>query len=211
MTKSGTFTESALPEAAAACATERTDQARLEEYQALALVFAYPAERTFKCFPQFRATADAVRAEYDRLFRAGIVWLESAEHAVSNEFERARMLADIMGFYQAFGTQPCAQRPDTLPCELEFMRYLIFKRLRAEQGLAGGDSQAKSEVCRAAEKKFFTKFIAPTAPQIARMIIATSGESFYREAAEALLSLVDREQKWFGAAEEPATEVGNRS
>ena len=77
------------------------------KYKMLAEAFSYPKE-------------EGLQLEYDRLFRQGEVWLYGLEYAIENEFQRAQGLADINGFYRAFGLETDKERPDSLVCELEF-------------------------------------------------------------------------------------------
>ncbi|MCP4259692.1 MAG: molecular chaperone TorD family protein [Planctomycetes bacterium] len=134
-------------------------------------------------------------AEYDRLFRAGVVWLYGAEHLVENEFQRANILSDIMGFYTAFGLEPDKERPDSITCELEFMYGLIFKADRINQGLVTDNHDKKINVCRDAEKKFFAEHLEPEANIIAKKIISESNNIFYKQSAKELLAFLKSEKK----------------
>jgi TorA maturation chaperone TorD len=136
-------------------------------------------------------------AEYDRLFRAGVVWLYGAEYLVKNEFQRANLLADIMGFYTAFGLEPDKERPDSITCEMEFMYALILKRNRAGQLPADDQAKEKIDVCFDAEKKFFIQHLEPAAVLIAKKIISKSNHSFYKKAARELLAFLEYERKHF--------------
>ncbi len=173
------------------------DDQRMRHYRILATAFCYPDDKFFAAFPNVLAEKRDLLAEYDRLFRAGIVWLYGAEHLIENEFQRAKILSDIMGFYTAFAFEPVLDRPDAIACELEFMFGLILKRTRAGQAPASDESGERIEVCLDAEKKFFVQHLEPGAAAIAEKIISQSKNSFYVDIAKDLLELLAAERKLF--------------
>ena len=158
---------------------------------------SYPDNTFFGHFQDLLGEKQSLMAEYDRLFRAGIVWLYGAEHLVENEFQRANILSDIMGFYTAFGLEPDKERPDSITCELEFMYGLIFKADRVHQDLVAENAEDKIDVCRDAEKKFFTEHLEPAAKLIAKKIISESKNSFYKKSAKELLAFLRSEKRHF--------------
>lgn len=166
-------------------------------YEAWAAAFSYPDDAFFAHLPDLAAERPSLVSEYDRLFRAGVVWLYGAEHLVKNEFQRANLLSDIMGFYTAFGLEPDLERPDSIACEMDFMHYLIFKRERLGSGAAVASGQDKAEVCRDAERKFFIEHLEPAATAIAHEILANTAHPFYKQAAEGLLEFLSREREHF--------------
>ncbi len=173
------------------------DDQRVRHYSILASAFCYPDEAFFANFPDLLDERRDIVAEYDRLFRAGIVWPYGAEHLVENEFQRANILSDIMGFYTAFGFEPVKDRPDSIACELEFMYGLILKRTRAAQAPASDESKEKVDVCLDAETKFFVQHLDPGGTAIAEKIISLSKNSFYVNIAKDLLELLVTERKLF--------------
>jgi TorA maturation chaperone TorD len=150
--------------------------------------------------PELAEDRQSLVAEYDRLFRAGVVWLYGAEHLVKNEFQRANLLSDIMGFYTAFGLEPDLERPDSISCEMDFMHYLIFKRERLGRDAGADDAQDKADICRDAEKKFFVEHLEPEGTPIARGILAQTNHPFYKRAAEGVLEFLSCEREHFGLA-----------
>lgn len=185
-------TESASPDA-----VSQVDSERMRQYKTLAAAFSYPDDNFFEYFPDSAGDKRDIMAEYDRLFRAGAVWLYGAEHLVKNDFQRANLMADIMGFYTAFGLEPDKERPDSITCELEFMYSLIFKRNRASKALPAQEVDEKVNVCRDAEEKFFAEHLEPAARAIADKIISVSSNSFYNDASQELLVMLDCEKKYF--------------
>lgn len=201
MTKKEMSTESALADNSEllnlGIDTKNNDQ-RMRQYKTLALAFSYPENEFFTHFPDLVDAKQSLMAEYDRLFRAGIVWLYGVEYLVKNEFQRANLLSDIMGFYTAFGIEPDKERPDSITCEAEFMYTLILKRDRASQLPADEQTKEKMDVCLDAEKKFFTQHLEPAAVLIAEKIISQSENSFYVNIAKDMLEFLASEREHFG-------------
>lgn len=198
MTKKEMSTESVLlddSEKTVLSAESKINRDRMRQYRILAAAFSYPDNRFFDLFPDFLSDRQSITAEYDRLFRAGVVWLYGAEHIVENEFQRASIMADIMGFYTAFGLEPDKERPDSITCELEFMYGLIFKADRISQGLIADNIDEKIKVCQDAERKFFTEHLEPAAKLITKKIISESNNAFYKKSAKELLAFLQREKK----------------
>lgn len=194
-----TSTESASPETPADSqqGNGQSDMERMLGYRTWAAAFSYPDDSLFSRLPGWTGKRESLVREYDRLFRAGLVWLYEAEHLAENEFQRANLLADIMGFYTAFGLEPNSDRPDSITCELDFMQYLILKRLRLGAGGLADDAAEKAEVCLDAEKKFFVEHLEPAATLITREILAKTDHSSYMQAAEGLLKFLSREREHF--------------
>ncbi len=174
---------------------ERADNERMLEYKKLAIAFSYPDDSFFAFFPQISQEPEALRLEYDRLFRSSEVWLYGSEHTAENEFQRAQNLADINGFYRAFGLEPDKDRPDALSCELEFMHYLIFKKLHALKDKNKPGNRAKASTCLGAEKKFFSEHLYPAAKSIARKITSQAKDGFYLAASQELLKFLEAEEE----------------
>jgi TorA maturation chaperone TorD len=191
-----TCTESVFPENQAGSRLS-VDQRRMLSYETLAAAFSYPDDSFRARFSEFADQAESAKFEYDRLFRAGAVWLYGAEYQATNEFQRAALMSDIMGFYMAFGLEPDKERPDSIVCEMEFMRYLIFKRYRILTGEADDNAEEKSGVCQDAERKFFAEHLEPAATHLANKVIAASDHAFYKQAAEELLVLLKSERNHF--------------
>jgi TorA maturation chaperone TorD len=100
-----------------------------------------------------RASPSDLAAEYDRLFGRNPVCPPYEGSYDADPFRQTRELADVNGFYLAFGAQaagPAAERSDHIGCELEFLSCLVLMRLAAaEAGSASGES-----TCRHAEDAF---------------------------------------------------------
>ncbi len=164
-------------------------------YKTLALAFSYPEGPFFDCFGRVLSETERreLPEEYDRLFRAMGIWLYGAEHTAANEFEKARALADIMGFYRAAGVEPEAARPDDLTCELEFMHYLVCKEVRAAAERRGG--RRKARVCRQMQQKFLADHLLPAGRAVALAVRQSTHSAFYQLAASELLDFLASEEK----------------
>ncbi len=202
MTNKEMFTESVLHNGTTNSQRydEQAEDERMVAYKTWAVVFSYPNDSFFAYLPHLAEERQSIVSEYDRLFRAGLVWLYGAEHLVKNEFQRANLLSDIMGFYTAFGVEPDLDRPDSISCEMDFMHYLIFKRRRLSAEPGDDEAKEKAEICRHAERKFFVEHLEPAATPIAEKILENTNHPFYVQAAEGLLGFVIREKEHFGLA-----------
>lgn len=65
---------------------------------------------------------------------------------------KQNILADIAGFYRAFGLNAVGERVDHISVELEFMSFLLIKEALAPD-------KEKAEICMDALKKFFNEHI----------------------------------------------------
>ena len=85
-----------------------------------------------------------LRAEHNRLFAGRVVCTaHESEHAF-DPFSKSRQLADIAGFYRAFGLEVARDRrglPDFIATELEFLGLLVRKEVYAE--VQGWDDRAQ--------------------------------------------------------------------
>ncbi len=176
--------------------TKNNDR-RMRQYKTLAAAFGYPDDSFFGHFPDLTDDKQSLMVEYDSLFRTGKVWLYGAEYLVKNEFQRANILSDIMGFYTAFGVEPDKERPDSITCEMEFMYALILKRNHASQLRTNDKAKEKIDVCLDAEKKFFIQHLEPAAVLIAEKIISQSENRFYVNIAKDMLEFLASEREHF--------------
>ena len=161
---------------------------RLLKYKKFSKAFSYP-------------TKPDLSFEYDRLFRTNEVWLYGSEYKAENEFQRANDLADINGFYRAFGLETNQERPDALPCFLEFMHYLIFKELYAKKS-NHPDARQRITICQDAQKKFFQAHLYPDAKKIAQKILSLKRGNFYTDMARELLDFLESETAYFKGTRE---------
>lgn len=81
------------------------------------------------------------------------------EYQPAHIFQKSQDLADVAGFYHAFGLEVAPQareRPDHLSLELEFMHFLAWKEAYA---LEQGHGMEKIALCRQAQRKFLQEHL----------------------------------------------------
>jgi TorA maturation chaperone TorD len=172
-----------------------TYKERLLKYKTFSVAFAYPDDDFFSYFPGWGFRIEELTLLYDQLFRAKGIWLYTTEYLAKNEFEKSRLLADIMGFYRAFGLQPDKERPDCLSTELEFMHYLMFKEMYALTHKIE-EQEKKADLCQDAQAKFFHTHLYPGAKNIAQNLISQEEDSFYKKVASELLMFLESEKAY---------------
>jgi TorA maturation chaperone TorD len=117
-----------------------------------------------------------------------IEWEPSTEVAF-----RTQVLADLAGFYQAFGleTSPTArERLDHVSIEAEFLYVLLAKEAAA---LAEDDAEGV-DVCRQARRKFFQEHVGWWLSAFAQVLARLAPTGFYSQVAKfaAALSAAER-------------------
>lgn len=144
-----------------------------------------------------------LRAEYDQVF--GLVLArecppyETEYHATSEAFFRSQQLADIAGFFRAFGLEPSAaapERPDHLALELEFMAFVLMKKRLA---LAAADEEGteRAVVCDEAQASFFREHLAWWVPAFVAGLRRKAGDGLYDAAGRVLAALTAVERRRF--------------
>lgn len=111
---------------------------------------------------------DALRAEYAEHFDVGQghVPLYETEYGRSKGLSKGRDLADVVGFYRAFGFEladdGAAEMPDHIAIELEFYALLLHK-----QDLLRDDAEG-SDIVANARRAFLKDHLGSFAPAIAQ-------------------------------------------
>jgi TorA maturation chaperone TorD len=109
---------------------------------------------------------------------------------------RSQHLADIAGFYNAFGLQPSRDMPerhDHIALELEFMSWLIVKEFHAREN-PSAEGKERAEICRDAQRKFFSQHLAWWAPAFAFALVRRS------EGATNVAEMAEPPNTFYGAA-----------
>lgn len=159
--------------------------ARAKDFTLAALATGYPSDEAFGTLRLLRqelsshpglapvlAAADggldALRAEYAERFDVGKgrVPIYETEYGRSRGLSKGRDLADVAGFYRAFGfalaEQGGAEMADHLAVELEFYALLLHK-----QDLLADDAEG-TEIVAQARRAFLRDHLGSFAPAIAR-------------------------------------------
>lgn len=127
--------------------------------------------------------------EHTFLFARQVVvppYASSYKHPSS---DRAQALAEVGGFYSAFGYEVAAARPDLpdhVAAELEFVAVLLAKEAYA---LAQGWTE-QAEVAALAREKFLAEHLAPWLPAFAERLALHARLPFYPAAARLAVALL---------------------
>lgn len=141
--------------------------------------------------------ADQTSAEHLRVF--GLACRDCPPYETEyqpNEdtFFRAQQMADVAGFYRAFGLAPARQdheRPDCLRLELEFAALLLAK----EQLAATAEEAA---VCRAARTSFVRDHLCWWVPSFSMALRRKAGSGLYAAVADLLAAWMAIERTRLG-------------
>ncbi len=93
---------------------------------------------------------------------------DSAGHALTRNVE----IADIAGFYRAFGVEvgDRSERPDHLAAELEFLQLLAVKEAIARGDVEGDGSHENVDVCLNATRAFLVDHVAQWVPRLSKTL-----------------------------------------
>lgn len=153
---------------------------------------------------ELRQPVSALHREYDRVF--GLVFTgecvpyETEYHPPSETFFRSQQMADVAGFYRAFGLDPAqtvTKRPDHVALELEFMAILLLKK-RLAQDEGGADAAERVAVCDEAQRTFFRDHLGWWLPSFATALRRRAGGGLYEAAGRVLAALLALERCRFG-------------
>jgi hypothetical protein len=98
-------------------------------------------------------------------------------------------LADIAGFYRAFGFEVSGERPDHIVPELEFAALLCAKEAYAR--ICGEEEGA--EVCAEARRKFMSEHLGAWLPQLSQRISEHAPRSALSALVEVAMALAAAE------------------
>ncbi|MBW2245445.1 MAG: molecular chaperone TorD family protein [Deltaproteobacteria bacterium] len=122
------------------------------------------------------------------------------------ELTRTFEMADVAGFYKAFGVEARegAERGDHIVTELEFMNLLAVKQAIALQDEGEGEH---SEVCRNASRAFLRDHLGRWAPRLGECLAAANGDPIYSSAGRLLGGFVAFDAEKIDAAGAPLHRV----
>jgi DMSO reductase family type II enzyme chaperone len=141
---------------------------------------------------------EGIENEYNRLFTAGadiLVPVYETEYAMDTIFAKTKELADLNGFYGAFGLQlgedSNRERPDHVSIEMEFVASLLIKEAYARN--EGWND--KVNVCLDARKKFLKDHIGRWGPTFCTVIKHKTDIEFYKVLAGLTLDMINKDLK----------------
>jgi TorA maturation chaperone TorD len=150
---------------------------------------------------ELQASPDALRADYDRVF--GLVGskecppYETEYYPAQETFGRSQQIADVAGFYRAFGIEPSQtspERPDHLGLELEFMAFLLLKkRLAISTGDLDLERSEQASVCERAHREFLRDHLAWWVPAFAAGLGRRAEDGYPRVLSDVLAAWISAE------------------
>ncbi|MBI3159843.1 MAG: molecular chaperone TorD family protein [Chloroflexi bacterium] len=120
------------------------------------------------------------------------------EYGLPHEYRQSQELADLGGFYRAFGFQmggSTRERPDHLAVELEFMSVLALKEALACEN--GSDDHA--EICVDAARKFVQDHLGRWFELFRQSLALTAGDSPFARLAEYATAFLKADAARLGA------------
>lgn len=153
-----------------------------------------------------RFALEALEDDYSSLFGhavRGSCPPYELEYGPGEIVQRAPDLADIAGFYAAFGLEmsPDSERPDHVTAECEFMAWLCFKEAEAHRT----ENSAHVEQCQHAQRAFLKDHVSRWLPAFARRIAEQRPQGFYARLAGFASVLVEMDCRCFGLPPGPET------
>jgi TorA maturation chaperone TorD len=144
--------------------------------------------------------ADTLSASFWRLFghtTRGLICACETEYGPDNGFHQPQQLADIAGYYFAFGLHPVAAtdtRADHIACECEFMDFLSRKQAHLlDHADAGADVSETLEVTEIAERSFLREHLGRFGRAFAARVATEDGDGYFGALGRLLLAFVDAE------------------
>lgn len=164
-------------------------------------------------FAKCASSLQDLSIDYVRLFGAhgGVNCPPFAtEFGSRHTFGKAQDLADITGFYAAFGVEMSKERvdrPDHISFLFEFLSFLALKQV----GAAAEGNPEGLAVTGEAEEKFFCKHVIDWVPVFCDALATQARQGFYRELAALTKLFVEAEEKRLGVQIERVTLAKKKS
>jgi nitrate reductase assembly molybdenum cofactor insertion protein NarJ len=111
------------------------------------------------------------------------------DHTAKDVWRQSAELADLAGFYRAFGVEQHLERPDHVSTELEFLHLVSYKIAWA---LVAGDEE-HAETCRLAEAGFLRDHVLRWLPGLVARVAVLGADGPYRVAAAFVAELLRAE------------------
>lgn len=153
----------------------------------------------------------SLQSEYTRLFLTGLLCPHhESDYVGDTVFRKTSLLADLAGFYRAFGFQVASQsnaQVDFIGTELEFLALLSGKELYA---LQNGQTEQKT-LCRSARIAFLKEHLGRWANAFCQILKQQATSPFYLAAARAVEEIVKAEIESLQITPEPLNPLGESS
>lgn len=156
------------------------------------------------CFVQTKQRREEIESEHLRVFDTGsLVSPYETEYLTEKIARKPAELADIAGFYHAFGFDlneeiDNKEPADHIAVELEFMALLRFK----EDYAAKRNQEENEMIVRDAGIKFLNAHLAPWGLFFCRRLEEIACDEFYKRSAEFCSSVLRRDCDRLGLATE---------
>ena len=144
--------------------------------------------------------ADRAESEFVRLFghtARGLVSACETEYGPDNAFSQPQQLADIAGYYLAFGLGPVTaseSRVDHIACELEFMDFLNRKHaILLAGGFADPAGLETIEATERAERTFMRDHLGRFGRAFATRLVVEDRDGYFGALGQTLLALLTAE------------------
>lgn len=151
---------------------------------------------------------DQVKSDHERVF--GLVVpkecppYETEYHPPAQTFMRSQQLADIAGFYRAFGLTTSAEhpeRPDHIVLELEFMAVLLTKlRIAQERAETHPEAREQAEICVRAQQDFLRDHLCWWVPAFAAGLRRKAGSGYLYNVGCILAALIPADRSLLSIA-----------
>lgn len=130
---------------------------------------------------------DELTAEYEKIISPKMNFLYECNYhpPLTSSVE----MADVAGFYRAFGLDFPADRPDHISMELEFMRIVTMKEAKA----LVDEDRGNAEICISAQKSFLSAHLGRWVSILSQM---TEGILFYGQAGRFLSNWIAAEVRY---------------
>ena len=139
------------------------------------------------------ATAEQITLEYSSLFTGAGLCRANENDYEKLSFSMTEKLADVAGFYQAFGFEvqdDIGERPDFISTELDFINLLLLKQAYAVKN--GWSEQAG--ISADALNRFIEEHFVRWVPKLCYALRELASEGgIYATASDALAAMVDSE------------------
>ena len=134
-----------------------------------------------------------VKGDYVRLFEGNpLVPIRETSYELDKSARRAMEMADLLGFYTAFGVQPREGiEPDRLSAELEFLSFLYQKLYH----LKNSQDREGTEITETAITEFLKNHIGRWYELFYDTLLQTDVNGFYMNLADFLKIFLDNETR----------------